>query len=385
MKREDAADFTQAPGVAYGRLLESAHFSSYGFERLCDGLEWLLKEDRWRQLGDWDINEFLATIDLSSLNLGSKRPKLIKRIKELQPDASQRAIAKAVGVAQMTVSRDLGESSDSGNAAKRLKGKDQKSEADSNGSPPWLAQPASETADKLRTAAQATAEKERRRLDKEGRKSAVPDDLPLITDRYCLIHGDLEDADIKPGSVDCIVTDPPYSQEFIDCYATLARKAAEWLKPGGSLLAMSGQTYLPDVVAALKTGGLSYQWTLSYLTPGGQAAQIFPRRVNTFWKPVFWLVKGEYAGDWIGDVARSNPNDNDKRFHDWGQSESGMADLVSRFTDPGHVICDPFMGGATTGVVAIAMDRLFIGVEKDAEAFETARQRLGNGNAAMVA
>lgn len=60
-----------------------------------------------RRLGDWDINEFLGTIDLSSLNLGGKRPKLIKRIKELQPDASQRAIARAVGVGVGTVNRDL--------------------------------------------------------------------------------------------------------------------------------------------------------------------------------------------------------------------------------------------------------------------------------------
>jgi phage N-6-adenine-methyltransferase len=160
-------------GIAYGRLLESAHFSSYGFERLCDSLKYLLDEDRWRQLGrDWDINEFLATIDLSSLNLGKKRPELIKRIKELQPDASQRTIAKVMGVGQATVNRDLRDSSDSPGVGKPLKHKGREAEDDSYESPAadnplkikdqeiasdpngsWLDKPASETATALRAAA----------------------------------------------------------------------------------------------------------------------------------------------------------------------------------------------------------------------------------------
>jgi 16S rRNA G966 N2-methylase RsmD len=220
-------------------------------------------------------------------------------------------------------------------------------------------------------------EKEAARAAKEQRKTAVPADLPAITDRYRLIHADIEAADIPVESVDCIVTDPPYPQEFIGCYTTLARKAAEWLKPGGSLLAMAGQTHLPDVLAALAVDGLSYQWTVAYLTPGGQSVQIFPRHVNTFWKPVFWFVKGDYVGDWIGDVSRSDPNDNDKRFHHWGQSESGFADLIERFTYPGDVICDPFMGAGTTGVVAVRMNRFFVGIDQDEKAYATARERLG--------
>jgi 16S rRNA G966 N2-methylase RsmD len=355
VKREDAEEFTQALGqIVGGSWRQIALAKRIGVPKAL-GVS----------LEDWVEKRLGGYVRMS---MADRR----EAVKELAGEGmSNVAIGEVLGVDEGTV---------------RNARRSENSEVDGDGASNDAVDrtSTSENSEKERRRREKAAEKETRRSEKAGRKSAVPDDLPLITDRYRLVHGDIEDAEIEPGSVDCIVTDPPYPKEFIDCYATLARKAAEWLKPGGSLLAMSGQTYLPDVVAALKTGGLSYQWTLSYLTPGGQAAQIFPRRVNTFWKPVFWLVKGAYAGDWIGDVARSNPNDNDKRFHNWGQSESGMADLVSRFTDPGHVICDPFMGGATTGVVAIAMDRLFIGVEKDAEAFETARQRLGNGNAAAM-
>ena len=233
----------------------------------------------------------------------------------------------------------------------------------------------------LATVTRATkAEKKRERAARE----VAPANLPAADQRHKLICADLAEVDIAPASVDCIVTDPPYPEEFLDCYAILARCAAKWLKPGGSLLAMAGQAHLPRVLAALASGELSYQWTIAYLTPGGQAVQIFPRRVNAFWKPVVWLVKGEYVGPWVGDVAKSDINDNDKRFHHWGQSESGLADLITRFTKAGDVICDPFMGGGTTGVVALAMNCFFIGVEKDAATFDIAANRLRFGHAKVA-
>lgn len=182
---------------------------------------------------------------------------------------------------------------------------------------------------------------------------------------------------IATGSVDCIITDPPYPREFMPVYADLARTAAQLLKPGGSCVVMVGQSYLPEILAAM-TPYLRYHWTVAYLTPGGQSVQLWNRKVNTFWKPVLWFINGGdgYDGDWIGDVTRSAPNDNDKRFHHWGQSETGMADLVRRVTVAGETILDPFLGGGTTGVVALDLGRLFIGADIDAAAVDTARARL---------
>ena len=122
----------------------------------------------------------------------------------------------------------------------------------------------------------------------------------------------------------------------------------------------------------------SLGWTLAYLTPGGQAPHIYPRKVNTFWKPVLWFVKGELnPTDTVGDVVRSDVNDNDKQHHHWGQSESGMADLIDRSTNPGDLICDPFLGGGTTGLVATDMGRRFIGSDIDAECVNATRKRMG--------
>ena len=80
---------------------------------------------------------------------------------------------------------------------------------------------------------------------------------------------------------------------------------------------------------------------------------------------MLWFVNGDYRGEWIGDVARSDPNDNDKRFHHWGQSESGIAGLLEQFSEPGQLVCDPFLGGGTTAAVALKMGLRFIGSDID--------------------
>lgn len=211
-----------------------------------------------------------------------------------------------------------------------------------------------------------------------------------------LHHGDFRELELKPGSVDAIVTDPPYPAEHLPLYGRMPRSfdeygaavygdmdesglsevAAEVLKPGGVCVVMCGQTWLPEVMQRLSQR-LTYHWTAAYLTPGGQAVQVFPRKVNTFWKPILIFRNGEGPPlEWFGDVAKSDVNDNDKRFHHWGQSESGMADLIKRLTRPSEVVLDPFMGAGTTGVAALALGRSFVGCDVNADHVESARDRL---------
>ncbi len=212
-------------------------------------------------------------------------------------------------------------------------------------------------------------------------RETPPADLPAHDGRLRLFAAAVADAleHIAPGSVDCIVTDPPYPRACLAVYGDLARTAARVLRPGGSCLVMAGQSYLPEIIAAM-TPHLRYHWTVAYLTPGGQSVQLWERKVNTFWKPVLWFVNDPdaagYPDEWVGDVARSDANDNDKRFHHWGQSESGMADLVRRFTRAGETVFDPFLGGGTTGVAALGLNRLFIGSDSDGTAVQQARGRL---------
>lgn len=53
------------------------------------------------------------SVRAAAFNLQDKRPLLVRRIKELQPEASQRAIGHALGVGQATIHRDLSDSHES--------------------------------------------------------------------------------------------------------------------------------------------------------------------------------------------------------------------------------------------------------------------------------
>ncbi len=169
---------------------------------------------------------------------------------------------------------------------------------------------------------------------------------------------------VEPASISSIITDPPYPKEFLGIYDDLAEFADYALKPGGSLIVMVGQSYMPEIIEKLSKR-LAYHWTAAYLTPGGQAVQVWPKRVNCFWKPLLWFTKGGYAGPWLGDVAKSDTNDNDKQHHHWGQSESGMKDILERWSEPGQIVCDPFLGGGTTAAIAMRLKRKFVGCDTD--------------------
>jgi hypothetical protein len=179
-------------------------------------------------------------------------------------------------------------------------------------------------------------------------------------------------AHVQAESVDAIITDPPYPREFLPCYEALSAFGAHALRPGGVCLVMTGQSHLEAVLRLLSTS-LEYQWTLAYMTPG-QYTPIFGRKVKSNWKPVVFLTKGKNVWENVFDVLESDMND--KRFHEWGQSEGGTAQIIERFTVPKMVVCDPFVGGGTTGVAAIQLDRFFIGADIEKKHVETTAERL---------
>ncbi len=212
---------------------------------------------------------------------------------------------------------------------------------------------------------------ERRKL-REWLKSQRPPQPPFLE----LYHKDVRDYRdvLLPESVDWVITDPPYSKKFLWVYEVLGELSAYVLKPGGGLLVMVGQSYLPEIIGKLSSK-LNYVWTLAYLTPGGQSPYLWRIRCNSFWKPVLLFSKGKYSGDSFGDVVKTSPNNNDKRFHRWGQSEEGFELLFDKFVFPGQTILDPFVGGGTTAVVALKRGCNFIGIDNDLESLLTTKKR----------
>ena len=179
---------------------------------------------------------------------------------------------------------------------------------------------------------------------------------------------------VPAKSVDVIFTDPPYPREYLPVWSELAAFASHALKPSGVLVAMSGQSYLPEVMASLGEH-LTYRWTMAYLMPGADTT-IWPRKIKTRWKPV--LVYGA-AEEWLNmDVVHADTlKAQDDRFHQWGQQAPGVVRLLEPFARPGYVVCDPFVGGGTAALAAQVHGCAFIGADSDAKQLETTRKRLG--------
>lgn len=196
------------------------------------------------------------------------------------------------------------------------------------------------------------------RRDKERKELAESAQQIKPDDRWNIYLADM--ATWKaPRQYDYIITDPPYPREYLPLYETLAVRAIEWLKPGGLLIAMCGQSYLNQIYEMMSKH-LTYYWTAAYLLPG-QPTPLRTRQVNTSWKPLLIFTNGDYKGKIFGDVFKSDGNDKD--FHKWGQSVSGMKSIISQVCLPGNTILDPFCGAGTTGVAALSHGCLFDGLD----------------------
>jgi 16S rRNA G966 N2-methylase RsmD len=206
------------------------------------------------------------------------------------------------------------------------------------------------------------------------RRELLQSSAPRITGSYRLVHGDSFKLEIEPESIDVIITDPPYGRGIVELCEKLAVLGERVLRPGGSLLAITGQLWFPEILAAM-TKHLHYHWIISYEMPGGSARPMFPLKVNPHWKPVVWFSKGQPAIDRIvNDVCRSNRQD--KSLHDWQQSERGIFELVEQYSEQGQLVLDPFCGTATTGVACLRLGRRFLGIDDNEEAIRMSAGRL---------
>ena len=180
---------------------------------------------------------------------------------------------------------------------------------------------------------------------------------------------------IKPGSVDIVLTDPPYQRGDQPLFEALGAFAGRVLKPGGSLVCMAGNMYLPVWInSVLKEKSLNWHFLIHYAF-AGPTARLFARSVCVGAKPVLWFVKGQYKGKWINNSVRREGSF-DQKYHKWEQSVDGMHAILKRFQPAGQLVCDPFVGGGASAIAAFYEGCHFIGGDIDKTAAETAQGRL---------
>lgn len=294
---------------------------------------------------------------------------------------SYRAIAGALGVSHVTVRRDVSAVTDV-TASERVVGLDGKSYPRKR--PTIIAAKDKREAERALAVAQTAIDLPSKVLDVKRaerivREAAPLPDLSLLPSLPAtadIRHGDFRRVlDLPDESVDLVFTDPPYPAEYLPLWADLALWAQRVLRPGGLLVAYSGQMYLPDVMLSLGSE-LDYVWCGSLVTPG-QHNQVHARHVRSGSKPLLFYAKTPYQpGPWIEDTYISEGRTKDD--HDWQQSVGAARFYIERLTAPGAVVVDPFLGSGTTAVAAIELGRSFIGADVDAAAVTTVHRRLSD-------
>jgi ParB-like chromosome segregation protein Spo0J len=210
------------------------------------------------------------------------------------------------------------------------------------------------------------AEREIRKREQVAREIAQRAAAQVVVDegaRFDLRQGDFRTvlADLDDGSVDLILTDPPYGNDAINLYRDLGAFAARVLRPGGSLITYVGQATLTECSNALGEH-LRYWWTLALLHESG-LQQLPGKWVQVRWKPLLWFVRDDRGGSrrYVDDVVHgSKPR---KDLHEWAQGIDEVRPIIKQLTEPGALIVDPFAGSASFGHAANALGRHFIGCD----------------------
>jgi hypothetical protein len=151
------------------------------------------------------------------------------------------------------------------------------------------------------------------------------------------------------------------------------------IRPHGVLVVMTPHLHLPEVVNCM-TPHLRYRWICTYYM-GDTKANVSAAKIATSWKPllVFTRYDAENLRFVCSDYFSAAHNTADgvqKELHHWQQSLDGFIQIVERFTEPGELVVDPFLGSGTTAVACLRLGRQFVGCDTDAGAVAIARRRV---------
>jgi DNA modification methylase len=179
-------------------------------------------------------------------------------------------------------------------------------------------------------------------------------------------------ATLKPGSVQLILTDPPYNRDWLRHWDELGALAARLLAVGGLFVTYTEKYYLRRVMDWLNKH-LTYQWMLSsYEDEAGSPFDA--RQVMGFWKPVLVYSKGCWVEcERWPDVLRAPK---EKTYHPWQQPLQEAEQLVSYFSRPGDLVIDPCAGSFTIAEACLRLGRRCVSCDESESCVSLGKVRL---------
>ena len=225
-----------------------------------------------------------------------------------------------------------------------------------------------------------------------------------------LLHGDCLELlkEIPDGSVDLIVTDPPYR-----CIS--GGRAGKKNQPSGILMKNDGKLFehndvkaaefFPELYRVLKDSAHCYVMVnllnlQEFMAAACQAG--FKIHNLLIWKknnatPNKWYMKNceftlfLYKGraKYILNCGSKQCHEFDnilgRKLHPTEKPVELMEYYVLNSSAQNDIVLDPFMGSGTTGEACVITGRRFVGMELDKGYFDTAVQRIEDAKRAVVA
>lgn len=192
-------------------------------------------------------------------------------------------------------------------------------------------------------------------------------------------------ASIPAGSIDLVVTDPPYGVNYRDNTGRKVRnddnlasvlpvfsEAYRALKEDSYCVSFYGWNKVDVFMKAWKDAGFKVVghvvWTKNYASRTGV--------LKYHHEQAYVLAKGRPArpSKPIPDVLRWTATGN--RVHPTEKAVQSLAPLIRCFSKPGDLVCDPFSGSGSTSVASALAGRNYLVIELDEKYCAHARKRL---------
>ena len=186
---------------------------------------------------------------------------------------------------------------------------------------------------------------------------------------------------LPEGAVDFINKDPPWAPDpatgkSYHLYEAVADIADKALKPGGICAVYLGKLDLPYLLGVMQHK-LDYEWCFASYHPHGT----WSFRLTQFkecWRPIgiFRKPGSKYQTVYYPDAMEST---REKEYHEWQQGIEPVKLLMEKYTKPGQVILEPYLGGGTAIVAAESLPsgkRNWVAFDIDADAIKATKRRL---------
>ena len=206
-----------------------------------------------------------------------------------------------------------------------------------------------------------------------------------------LIQGDCLERmkEIPGGSVDMVLTDPPYStptvasfgrqvtkrlsdlaiQEYY--FSVIKSELERIMKPGAPLIVFCDDIYYAVLV------GLFYDWKQINLLVWDKKRIGMGKPFRRRHELLFYANRGsQVVTGKMSHIPTIIESPLTKKHHGAEKPVALCQMLIEELTPSDGVVLDPFMGSGTTGVTCKILGRDFIGIELDEKYFEIAKQRI---------